>query len=143
MRVLGVDHGKRRIGLAVSDESGLLARPLLVLPHVARAADAQRVAEIAAEHGAGLIVVGLPTDADGQIGPQARRAMRFGEALRAVADLPVQYWDESYSTADAKAALRAAGGRRKHRTPVDAAAAAVILQDYLSAQRPHASTLSG
>lgn len=124
-----MDHGNARIGLAVSDELGLVARPLRIVKHVSRAADAEVVAAVAGEQAVGEVVIGLPTGSEGEIGPQARTVKRFGEALAGLVSVPVVYWDESYST-------RAAKARRGRRAqgPVDAEAAAVILQDYLDAQ---------
>jgi putative Holliday junction resolvase len=123
-RILAVDPGEVRLGLAVSDPSATIARPLQVLLHTSRAKDAQAIAAIARDHSAERIVVGLALDADGRIGPQARRAMRLVEALRAATDLPIDTWDESGSTA-------AATRRRKRNDLIDARAAAVILQQYL------------
>ncbi len=127
-RVLGVDPGEARIGLAVSDESGSVARPLAVLRHISREKDAHEIARRAALEGAGRIVVGVPFDVDGLPGPQARRALRLVEALRACTSLPVDTWDESFST---QSALRSP----KRDPLLDARAAAVILQEYLDAQR--------
>ncbi len=127
-RVLGVDPGEVRIGLAVSDMSGSVARPLAVLRHVSRQKDAQEIARRAALEGAERIVVGVPLDLDGLPGPQARRALRLVEALRACTPLPVDTWDESFTT-------QAAGRPRKPDPLLDARAAAVILQEYLDARR--------
>ncbi|MFQ5410534.1 MAG: Holliday junction resolvase RuvX [Anaerolineales bacterium] len=132
MRHLAVDHGTRRIGLAASDESGVVARPLGVIRHVSRAQDAERVAASAAELGAVVIIVGLPRDSMGDIGPQARHVLRFVEALEKVTPLPVRLWDESYSTATARS-IRRRGGRGQ---PLDALAAAALLQDFLDAGGP-------
>lgn len=132
MRILAADHGSARIGLAISDPTGVVARPLEVIRHKARKLDAQRIAAIASQHGAKLILVGLPTNADGRDGPAARTVRRFGETLRTVSKLPVLYWDESFSTQRAEHLIRAM--RRSSRPAVDAAAAAVILQDYLDAR---------
>lgn len=127
-RVLGVDPGEARIGLAISDESGSLARPLAVLRHVARQEDAREIARYAAQEGAERIVVGVPLDLDGRAGPQARRALRLVEALRGCTSLPVDTWDESFTT-------EAVLPHRRRDPRLDAKAAAVILQEYLDAQR--------
>ncbi|MEW6568931.1 MAG: Holliday junction resolvase RuvX [Chloroflexota bacterium] len=127
-RVLAVDPGEARIGLAISDESGTIARPLAVLRHSSRDKDAEGIAQRARLEGAERIVVGIALDADGSIGPQARRAQRLIEALRAHTQLPIETWDESGST---QAAAR--GWRRD--ALLDARAAAVILQEYLDARR--------
>lgn len=133
-RVLGVDHGEKRIGVAVSDESGTIARALTEIAHTARAVDAARVAELAREHGAGLIVVGQSFDEDGQPNAAGRRAARFAEELRRQSGLPVVLWDEAFSTEDARQARRALGvSRRRRAGHLDSLAAAVILQSYLDA----------
>lgn len=131
MRILAVDHGGARIGIALSDATGAIARPLQIIAHTARQAEAEAVARIAAEHGAEKIVVGLPTDGSGQIGHQARKVQRWAEALRAATSLPVEFWDESFSSAEANRLPT----RRKRREPADAQAAAFILQSYLDSHR--------
>lgn len=132
MRILAVDHGEKRIGLAVSDETARLARPLQVIKHVSRALDAARIAEIAAEQGAGLILVGQSFQLDGQPNVAGRSAARFAEALGLQTELPILLWDEALTTRDAQAAARAMGfGRSKRAGHLDEHAAAVLLQSYL------------
>lgn len=132
MRILAVDHGQKRIGLALSDETGTLARPLLVLKHISRIVDAAAVAERAAAHDAEKIVVGVSYDEDGQLNMAGRSAERFAEALRLQTVLPVLLWDESLSTQDARGARLAMGVSRKKRSGhLDDVAAAVLLQNYL------------
>jgi putative Holliday junction resolvase len=127
MRVLAVDPGDVRIGLALSDPTGLIARPLRVIHHTARAEDAEVILQIAHEHDVGRIVVGLALDQDGEVGPQARKSLRLIECLRSVGTLPIEPWDESGSTQ--------AAHRGNLRDPMlDARAAAVLLQEYLNAQ---------
>ncbi len=135
MRILAVDHGEKRIGLALSDPTATIANPLVVIQHVSRAIDAAQVAVLAAEHGAGLIVVGQSFDEDGQPSQAGRRAARFAEALRQQTVLPVELWDESFSTQKARAARLQMGVSRKKRVGhLDEIAATVILQSYLDAQ---------
>jgi putative Holliday junction resolvase len=137
MRVLGVDHGEKRIGVAISDPLGTIARPLSVVKHVSRAVDAAQVAQLAFEHQAELIVVGQSFDEEGRANAAGRRAGRFAEALKDQTRLPIILWDESFSTVDARATRRAAGAsRRKRSGHLDEAAAAIILQSYLDAQPP-------
>lgn len=132
MRILAVDHGEKRIGLALSDPTATIANPLTVIQHVSRAIDAAQVAALAAEHGAGLIVVGQSFDEDGRPNQAGRRAARFAEALRQQTGLPVELWDESFSTQTARAARLQMGVSRKKRAGhLDELAAAVILQSYL------------
>jgi putative Holliday junction resolvase len=149
-RSLAIDFGERRVGVAVSDAEGWLATPLLVLSRREAEDDFRRLAALVEQEAAARVVVGLPRTLAGEIGPQARRIQRWVERLRPYLSVPIVYWDEQYSTAEATRRLRAApargrGGRlgdrgrpertRRQSTGVDAAAAAVILQDYLDAQR--------
>jgi putative holliday junction resolvase len=143
-RVLAIDHGQRRIGVALSDELGILASPLCILkPHARERVEA--VARLAREHAVVEIVVGHPRTLRGEIGPQARRVERFAEELRGAVDVPVRLWDERYSTQEATERLAASrkrsGGRRDRAAmEVDAVAAAVILQDYLDSRRSSRSS---
>lgn len=123
-RVLAVDPGEVRIGLAISDPMGIVARPLRVLQHTSRDDDARRIAQEAHDREVGVIVVGVAYDQEGEVGPQARRNLRFVEALRAATDLPVETWDESNTT---KRAVDLGGDENL----LDARAAAVLLQEYL------------
>jgi putative Holliday junction resolvase len=135
MRILAVDYGHKRIGLAVSDESATLARPLLVLKHVSRVVDAAQVAEMAATHAAGQIVVGVSYDEDGALNTAGHSAARFAEALRQQTTLPVRLWDETLTTLDARATRLSMGvGRKKRSGHLDDVAAALLLQNYLDQQ---------
>ncbi len=143
-RVLGVDPGEKRIGVALSDPTATLASRLAVIQHTSRAADAAAVARLAAENEAALIVIGQPLDENGLAeSPEARRSARFAEAVRALTDIAVALWDESMSTSDAQSIRRAMGvSRRKRQGHLDDLAAAVMLQSYLDAQsisRPDSS----
>jgi putative Holliday junction resolvase len=140
-RVLGVDLGSRRIGLAISDATATLATPLRVLSRGAdHTADHTAIVAIAREEEARRIVVGWPRSLSGTDGPAARSVREEVEELRVVAgdDLPVELYDERFSTVTAARHLREAGrrgaaGRKKQRDSIDAAAAAVILQSFLDA----------
>lgn len=129
MKVLSVDPGEKRIGLAVSDPTGTIARPLTVLKHTVRLADAAQIAAVVAEQQAELVVVGAPLDAEGRLGPQARKSQRLAEAIRQATEVPVVLWDESLTTVDA-ARSRC---RRRRDDSLDPVAAAVLLQGYLDA----------
>lgn len=137
MVILAVDHGERRLGIAVSDLTGTLSRPLTVLSHISRAEDVRRVNELAHSHGARLVVVGQSFDEDGHPNAAGERARRFAEELKSRTGLDVILWDESLSSVEARARLREAGVRRKgRRSPDDAIAAAVILESFLESRRP-------
>jgi putative Holliday junction resolvase len=135
-RVLGVDPGDVRIGLAISDPSATIAGPLRVIRHVSRMIDAALIAQIAAEENAVRIVVGQAMDEDGQPSPEGRKAGRLAEAIRAQTVLPVDLWDESGSTQAARGARIAMGSSRRNRSGhLDELAATVILQSYLDAKK--------
>lgn len=138
MRVMGLDVGDRRIGVALSDPTGLIASPLTTIIRVAEKADHEAVRALAVEHQAGLIVVGLPLTLAGEIGRQAERVTKFAEGLSRVVDVPVVYWDERHSTSDAERIVRSRGRRRAKQgrgERLDHVAAAVILQFYLDSHR--------
>ena len=146
-RVLGVDLGSRRIGLAATDPSGVLASPYDTLQRAGDVADDHRAIVAAArEVGADRIVVGLPRSLSGELGAAARSALAEVEALTEVARaeaIEVDTYDERFTTMIATIALRDANPRRNkrrraRREQVDAAAAAVILQSWVDARRPGA-----
>ena len=131
-RVLAVDPGEKRIGLAISDSDGVIANPLTVIQHVSRAVDAAAIAQIARENDACMIVIGQVVETDGSIGPQGRKAQRMLEALREQTDLPLALWDEGGSTQAARSARIAMGVKRSRRSGhLDDLAAAYLLQDFL------------
>jgi len=135
MKLLGVDYGRSRVGLAISDATGTVAMPLAVLERSGdRQADVAAVAEIARRERAEKIVVGLPRQLSGGEGPQAQEASDFARLLEAASELPVVLWDERLTSAIAERALVAADvSRARRRTRVDKVAAALILQSYLDA----------
>jgi putative Holliday junction resolvase len=134
MKILAVDPGSKRIGLAISDPTGSIAGPLTVIAHVARLVDAAAVAEQAAAHAAGLIVVGQSLDDDGQPTFEGRRSARFAEALKTQTSIPVVLWDEAFTTREARAARIEMGvPRRKRSGHLDELAATILLQSYLEA----------
>ncbi len=133
-RILAVDPGEKRLGVAISDESGTIANPLAVIEHVARLIDAAAIAQLAREQAAVMIVIGQALDSEGYIGPAARKSARLAEAIRSQSDLPIEFWDESGSTQSAQAARTAMGvSRSKRKGHMDDLAATVILQAYLDA----------
>lgn len=135
-RLLALDLGQARTGVAVCDELGLLASPLTVLPrHETRAADFAEIAALVLRERAVGVLMGLPINAGSDDsageGRQARWARRYGGRLAHALSVPAAFWDETFSTVDAARLVAESGGR----TPVDAAAAAVILADFLEARR--------
>ncbi len=130
-RILGIDHGVARTGVAISDELDFLAHPVETVP-TERAM--QRLPQLIAERRATAVIVGLPLLADGSEGTAAERVRAFVKELSTFLppDLPVSYRDESHSTVEAHAQLRAAGKKTIHHRPIiDQAAAVVILQGHL------------
>ncbi len=138
MRVLALDVGERRVGVAISDPTGTVARPLQTLVRGSREEDFVSIAALVAEHDIGLVVVGRPLSLDGTEGPQARRVARYAEALTATLPVPVVAWDERFTTVTAEGILRQHRRQKKRQArtkgEVDAIAAAVILQSYLDSQ---------
>jgi len=134
-RILALDVGERRIGVAVSDPTGTIARPVCTLLRASRAEDFAAIGALVAEHDVRLVIVGRPLTLRGEVGPQARQVERYAQALAEALPVPVQMWDERYSTASAEEILqqvRRKGKRRgRDQAGVDAVAAAVILQAFL------------
>ena len=133
MRILGVDYGEKRVGLAVSDPLGMFAQPLEaveVAGDLSKAAE--RVGEVAREYDAAEIVLGLPRNMNDTLGPKAEEALAFREILIEKTGLPVITWDERLSTRQAERHLRQTGwSRRRRKKRVDMVAAQIILQGYL------------
>lgn len=123
MRVLALDYGASRTGVAVSDATGILARPVEVIDRAGREAGLERVAALVAEHAAERVVVGLPLTLRGERGRQARETERFVERLRACVSVPVETFDERFTTTLAQQTASGAGE--------DALAAAHLLQGWL------------
>ncbi len=131
---MALDVGDRRIGVAVSDPSCTLASPLTVVERRSRRKDVEAIVRLVAEQEAAKLVVGLPLDSRGERGEQAQKVVAYARRLAAALPIPVVLWDERLSTGDAEEMLRDAGrSSRYRRERIDAAAAAVILQDYLDA----------
>ena len=135
VRILAVDHGEKRIGLAISDLTGTIANPLSVIEHVSRLLDAAQVAEVAVQHQVELIIVGQSFDEEGRPNLAGRRAARFADSLKTQIQIPIVMWDESLTTQTARAARIELGVSRKRRAGhLDQMAAVVILQSYLDHQ---------
>ncbi|HET6623651.1 MAG TPA: Holliday junction resolvase RuvX [Gaiellaceae bacterium] len=125
MKVLALDYGAARTGVAVSDATGLLARPLTVVERAASPTGVTRLRDLVDEHEVELVVVGLPLTLRGEHGRQAGETEAFVSSLRAALDVPVETWDERFTTA-----LANQGGFGS--APEDARAAAHLLQSYLA-----------
>lgn len=133
-RVIAVDPGDKRIGIALSDPTGMIARPLLVLNHRSRTEDAAAIIRLAEQYEVVQIVVGIPLDSNGVVTEQGRRSENLAEEIRTKTGLPVVLWDESGSTKTARATRIAMGvSRRKRSGHLDEVAATIILQSYLDA----------
>jgi putative Holliday junction resolvase len=134
MRVIAVDPGEKRLGIALSDPTGTIANPLTVIKHISRPVDAATIAHLAQENEAGLIIIGQALEAEGQPSAQGRRAARLADAIKVQTELQVVLWDESGSTLAARQAMISMGvSRRKRRGHLDDLAATYILQTYLDA----------
>jgi putative Holliday junction resolvase len=132
--LLGLDVAGKRIGVAISDELGLIASPVAMVPRGDRSG--QEILVHAERLGAVSLVVGLPVGLSGREGPQATEVRQFVDAVAEVVGLPVIWWDERLSTSIAERSLIANGTRRdKRKQQVDAVAASMILQGYLDRQR--------
>ena len=141
MRVLGLDLGSKRIGLAVSDTEASFAFPAGTLRSTGRKADIAAVCEIIAEREIGAVVVGLPRHMDGRHGPEAAAAERFAAALQKSSGVPVETLDERLTSQEAERVLLAQGQAPSRSRPrVDEIAAAILLRTYLQmrdeAERP-------
>ena len=132
MRILGLDVGERRIGVALSDALGLTAQGLTVLERRTPPTDLEVICALAERHGVEAIVVGLPLTLRGERGPQAQRTMAFAAALRRRVSVPVEFVDERLTTVQGERALLATGAsRRKRKQVIDRVAAQLILQQFL------------
>ncbi len=136
MTYLGLDIGSKRIGVALSDHSGLLASPLLTVYRARPRDDLRSVARLARRHGCSAFVAGLPLHMSGERSPTAVKVEAFAAELTKLSGLAVHLWDERLTTSEAHAILYAAGRRRaEHARVVDQVAAVLILQGFLDARR--------
>lgn len=132
MRIMGIDYGDVRIGLAVSDEMNILVGDAWTLYERNEDAAAEKIADEVRRRNVQRIVLGLPRNMDGSEGPRAEKCRRFAEKLSAATGMEPVLWDERRSSIEAHAILHANGRREKnHRKSVDAVAASLILEGYL------------
>ncbi len=135
MRILALDHGTVRIGVAVSDELGMLAHPLDFLPAEPKASLLSGIRKLIQEREIALILVGMPRNMDGSYGPAVQKVEEFVHWLKETIAIPIRSWDERLTTTQAHRMLAESGKRSKDRRGrVDSSAAAVLLQSYLEAQ---------
>jgi putative Holliday junction resolvase len=134
MRILGIDHGTKRIGLAISDELGIIAQPLEFVPAEPFDKFLARLKEIIREKEVELLLVGMPRNMDGSYGPAALKVQEFTAVLGDTVGIPIKLWDERLTSAQANRFLIQANVRRDQRKEkVDKMAAAILLQSYLDA----------
>jgi putative holliday junction resolvase len=135
MRILGIDHGTKRIGIAVSDELQLIAQPLEYVPAEPLSGFLARLQELVREREVELILVGMPRNMDGSYGPAAAKVKEFVAALSAAISVPIKTWDERLTSAQANRLLIQGRVRRdKRKEKVDKMAAAILLQSYLDSR---------
>jgi putative Holliday junction resolvase len=133
-RVVAIDLGARRIGVAVTDELRMSAHPHATLARHGGQRDLDSIAAVVRQFDAALVVLGLPLSPEGEVGPAARSVQTFAERLRAALSVPVEFIDESFSTVEAEDVLLAADmSRQRRRQVIDRVAAAVILRRWLDA----------
>ncbi len=132
MRILALDHGTKRIGVAVSDETKTIAQPLEYIPAEPFADFLTRLKKILSEKEVDFILLGQPRNMDGSYGPAAQKVEAFAAALKTAITIPIKMWDERLTSTMANRALLQAGVRRdKRKEKVDKMAAAILLQSYL------------
>ena len=132
MRLLALDHGTKRIGVAVSDEMKIIATPLEYIPAEPFADFLARLKEIIREKEVELILLGMPRNMDGSYGPAALKVQEFAAVLKSAITIPIKLWDERLTSRQAQRFLIQGGVRREQRKEkVDKTAAAILLQSYL------------
>ena len=137
MRILALDVGTKTIGVAVSDELEITANGVTTINRKDTEFDVTELERIIERYKPSELVVGIPYRSDGSVGKRGEEIMRFADVLRKKFGIPVKYWDESYSTADAESFLISADvGRKKRKRVIDKMAAVYILAEYLESKRP-------
>ena len=138
MRIMAIDYGDAHTGIAISDPTGFLAGFTTTIDAYRPAVVAERVAALAKEHGVEELVLGYPKNMDGSLGPRAEKAEAMAELLKAATSLPVVLWDERRTTIDAHQILFNSGkNAKKRKKVVDAVAASLILEGYLTYKKSH------
>jgi putative Holliday junction resolvase len=135
MRVLALDHGTKRIGMAISDELGMIAQPMEFIPAEPFSQVLIRLKQVLQEKGVELLLVGMPRNMNGSYGPAALKVQEFIAHLKESVSVPIQTWDERLTSSQANRLLIQANVRRKDRKgKVDQTAAAILLQSYLDSR---------
>jgi putative Holliday junction resolvase len=132
MRILALDHGSKRIGVAISDELKVIAQPLEFIPAEPFADFLDRLKKLLREKEVELVLIGMPRNMDGSYGPAATKVQEFAAVLKDAITVPIKTWDERLTSAQANRFLISAGVRRsKRKEKVDQTSAAILLQSYL------------
>ena len=140
MRILGLDIGEKRIGVALSDPLGIIASALVVIERTTDQTAVKQIVELARENAVERIIVGMPRSLDGSLGKQAQVVQSFIDLLKGYTKLPVDTWDERLSTVAAERTMLEVGMKRdKRKKRRDSVAAAFILQGYLDREKSRAS----
>lgn len=137
MRTIGLDVGDKTIGVAISDLSATIAQGLTTIKRSSNKKDFERIKQIINEYEVGMIVVGLPKNMNGTLGPQGQKVLKFVENLKGATNIPVILWDERLTTVQAERVLieKADISRAKRKEVIDKLAAVLILQNYLDSQK--------
>lgn len=140
--LLGLDVGDIRIGVALSDELGVAAHPLCTLTRKNRKVDLIAIADLVSIHKVERVIIGLPISLDGSIGTQAEKVQKFAQRLEQVINIPIEFQDERFTTAEAEDILQALNkDTQEQKERIDEVAAVIILTDYLNQDRETASTV--
>ena len=132
MRILAIDHGAKRIGIALSDELKMIAQPLEFIPAEPLVSFVKRLMQVVQEKEVELIIVGMPRNMNGSYGPAAVKVEEFIEVLKSAVSVPIKIWDERLTSAQANRILLAGNvHREKRKQKIDKMAAAILLQSYL------------
>lgn len=135
VRVLSLDVGEKRIGIAVSDPGGMIAQGLKVYARRSRSQDINEIKEVARQLEVSRIVVGLPKNLDGSLGPKAQEIVQFAQSIEHATGIAIDMWDERFSTDEAHRIFDMASvNRKKRKSSIDMMAAQIILQGYLDAK---------
>lgn len=137
MRILGLDFGTKYVGIAVSDETMIIAQPLDTLIRKSLQHDLIRIANLISKHEIGKIIVGIPFNMDGSQGPSAEKALEFASLIQEHLKIQVEMWDERLSSYEAEQSIIQAGGakRNKRKNIINKVAASLILQSYLDTKK--------